>query len=295
MALSSLVSLVLVSIIAFFSSASHVGICVGPAVGTGLLRRNLALALYVSMVLLGAFTQGVAMSKAVFNPSICSLTTTTAVAVVPSILGIPLSLNFALYTSQIGCSLGLGIERLAYASMCWIALLTLTAMLSTATMSFSRAWASGTGSILKALRKCSTLLFILTTAMCFVVGANTFGFIIQFVRGSLLGQLLAIASMVLGSITLYRKSLERVAYRFYRIGVLHAITCYAVSVVVVEVATLLSLPLPASLTVVTALYFSGFIAPFRMISCKSYVSYVAVQIVSIPIALSIGFALSAIN
>ncbi|NPA96422.1 MAG: hypothetical protein GXO32_02320 [Crenarchaeota archaeon] len=278
----------IVAAIALFTSASHVGICVGPAVGAGFIRRRASLAVYVAGVLLGAYTQGALMSRAVFNPSICTLATTTAIAVVPSLAGIPLSLNFALYTSQIGCSLLRGLGKLATASIYWVTLLTLTALLSLAITQALRARLSSCRKPAVALRASRLTVYALSALMSYVVGANTFGFLIHFTSNSVATQALLILAIAIGALAMHAKSLERVAYRFFRIGPIHAITCYSVSISLLEIATLLSIPLPASLTITTALYFSGRAAPFKLMRTRSYLTYLLVQSISIPAALGTG-------
>lgn len=261
-----------------------------------MVRRREAVVIYTLSIILGALTQGSLMKRAIVNASLCSLSTATSVSAIPSMLGIPLSVNFALYTSQIGCELLQKAEltKLIYACEAWAVSLILCFAISIPLQSFLSRQLPKSKSLIKALSLYRLLLMLLSSAMSFVVGANTFGFLIHFAKERISFTIVTI-STVLGSSILYRKSLERFAFGFFRIGLSHAMTCLIMSITLVEAATLLSIPLSASLISTTSIYASGFAAPYRIIRSRNYVAYLLTQVASIPLALSIGFLISLIK
>ncbi len=258
-----------------------------------MVKRREALAIYVSSILLGALLQGSLMKRAVVNASLCVLGTATAVSAIPSVMGIPLSLNFALYTSQIGCGLreGAMLTSLVMTCAAWAVAIAACFALSILIQKVISERLSKVRTLGRFLTSYRTLLITLSLLMSFVVGANTFGFLISFAKKSF-DEILVLTSIVLGSVSFYRKSLERFAFGFFRIGLSHATTCLVTSVVLVEVATLLSVPMPASLVSTTSIYASGFVAPYRILRSRNYLSYLLTQVISIPLALAFGFALS---
>ncbi len=290
-----LIFIAILFVITLVSSSSHIGICVGPAVGSGFLNKRHAITIYVTMLSLGALTQGYLMSKAVTNASICSLATATAIAIAPSLVGIPLSLNFALYTSQIGCSLKINLIPLATECLWWSSLLLTTGILSVLVAKITMKLTSGSRSPIRVLKVSRIIVIIFSCLMSFVVGANTFGFLMGFSKDHALSRALLILAIVLGPLLVKSKSIERIAYRFYRIGLSHALTCYLVSITLIELATLASVPLPASLTMVTSLYTASLAAPVRLVRLKNYLNYVILQTLSIPLALALGALIALIG
>jgi len=292
-----LLDLLLLATIAALASPAHAGICVGLAVGSGIMSRNRATTLYAAMIVLGALIEGFMMRRAVFNTSTCVLVSTIAMSIAPSFIGIPLSLNFGLYTSQIGCSLGLSglsiMLRLAHMCFWWILFLTATGFSSLLLQRALEHELARSRAPLTTLKRVRIAIVVLTLLLSFVVGANTFGFIIAFSRScSQLSLGLLCASIALPALCFSSKSVEKVAYRFYRIRLSNAITTLIVSITILEIATLMSVPLPASLTITTAIYFAGMAARFRYMSARTYLQYVTVQCIAIPLALGLGYAIS---
>ena len=292
-----MLSLVLLAAIAAVASSAHAGICVGASVGCGILRVRQAAVVYTSMIIAGALIEGFMMRRAVFNTSVCVLATTIAMSVLPSLSGIPLSLNFGLYTSQIGCAIARQgtyiIARLADMGWWWALFILATGALSLLLQRVVEAKLSSSRAPLSVLRSARIAIIVLTLLLSFVVGANTFGFIIAFYRtSSYLGTAILVLCIAIPALLLSRRSIEKVAYRFYRLRLSNTISTLAVSIAIIEAATLLGVPLPASLTTTTAIYFAGLVARYRYINARTYAQYVAVQCIAIPTALGLGYALS---
>ncbi len=291
------VSIVLLMLLA---SSSHAGICVGIPVGTGLLNRRKAIVIYIAAALLGATIQGSFMLRAVVAPSTCAVLTSASISVVPSVLGIPLSINFALYTSQIGCMLtksGSGSGSLISALLSVVALwIATTIMVAIATYAAEKLIVREAISRYRSPRKLLTRMRIVIAAlgvlMSFVVGANTFGYLLMFTHGELHLLLLLYAVFIIGASIFSTRSIERMAYRFYRIRLSQAVSALLVSIISIELATWRALPLSASLIISTALYAAGYASTFRVLSTKNFLSYVATQFLSIPIALALGVVVS---
>lgn len=274
------------------AAASHTGICVGIPVGSGLMKRREAVLLYITAAFVGAILQGKLMAKAVLAPSLCTVLTTTAISTLPAILGIPLSINFALYTSQIGCSSLVGIDTLLHLVAMWIAITTLIAF---ATYALEKTVLSSLVSRCRSPRRVLSrfriLMRLLGVFMSFVVGANTFGYLLMFTTNTVQQFLLFIA-FVGSAAALSSKSITRIAFSFYRIRFSQALTSLIVVIAFIELATWFSIPLSASLAVASALYAAGYASTFHIISTKSFLYFVTVQFLSIPIALFLGAVLN---
>jgi len=127
--------------------------------------------------------------------------------------------------------------------------------------------------------------------MSFVVGANTFGYLFMFTT-STIQQFLLFIAFVSGVATFSSKSITRIAFSFYRIRISQALSSLIVAIAFIELATWFSIPLSASLAVTSALYAAGYASTFHIISTKSFLHFVTVQFLSIPIALLLGAVLN---
>ena len=274
------------------AAASHTGICVGIPIGSGLMKRREAVLLYITAALVGAILQGKLMAKAVLAPSLCTVLTTTTISTLPAILGIPLSINFALYTSQIGCSSLVGIDTLLHFVAIWSVVTTLIAFTAYALeKTVLNSLVSRCRSPRRLLSRFRILLKLLGMFMSFVVGANTFGYLFMFTT-STIQQFLLFIAFVSGVATFSSKSITRIAFSFYRIRISQALSSLIVAIAFIELATWFSIPLSASLAVTSALYAAGYASTFHIISTKSFLHFVTVQFLSIPIALLLGAVLN---
>jgi len=274
------------------AAASHTGICVGIPVGSGLIGRREAVLLYIVAALTGAILQGKLMAKAVLAPSLCAVLTTTAISTLPAVLGIPLSINFALYTSQIGCNSLVGIDALLHSVMTWIAI---TVMIAFVTYSLEKSILSSLVSRCRSPRRVLSwfrmFMVLLGMFMSFVVGANTFGYLFMFTT-SAVQQLLLCIAFICSAAIFSSRSVMRVAFSFYRIRFTQALSSLIVVIAFIEIATWFGIPFSASLAVASALYAAGHASTFHIISTKSFLYFVTAQFLSIPTALFLGSILS---
>lgn len=274
------------------AAASHTGICVGIPVGSGLVSRREAVLLYITAALAGAILQGELMARAVLVPSLCTVLTTTTISTLPALLGIPLSINFALYTSQIGCSSLVGVDTLLHFVAIWIVITILIAFI---TYGLEKIVLSSLVSRCRSPRRVLSwfkmFMRFLAVFMSFVVGANTFGYLFMFAANTIQRLLLCIA-FIISAAVFSSKSITRVAFSFYRIRFSQALSSLIVVILFIELATWFSIPLSASLAVASALYAAGYASTFHIISTKSFLYFITVQFLSIPVALLLGALLN---
>ncbi len=288
-----LVAIVLTLGLLILASGSHAGVCIGLASAVGVLRGARGLAVYTVTLLMGALLQGYLMEQAVVEPSLCSLATTLGLSVVPSLTGIPLSINFGLYASQIGCALAISrIYVLMHTIACWILMTLLTAVLAIVIAVAVMRMLTSRRRIDLTLKISRISILVLAIAYTFAVGANTFGYIVailnHLVRDRAVAILTMVVGIVVGAIVLSRASVERIAYRFYGVKYGHALNSLLVSTLIVEVSTFMSIPMSASLVVVTALVATSAIARIRIVDIGNYFKYLVTQFLAIPMALFIG-------
>ena len=283
--------------IVLLSSASHAGVCVGLAVGSGLLDKRKAVVMYTSAALIGSLVQGGFMSRAIIAPSSCAVLTTSILSTLPSILGVPLSLNFALYTSQVGCSIartrhGGFLGELTSYVLAWLAFTALTMLAAHRLEEVLTRFLSRSRSPTKLLDYAGFSIISLSALMSFTVGANTFGYVFLFAGRDLNALALLCGLFVVGAATLSYKSIEQVAFSFFSIKLSQAISSLLVTIVCIQVATFLSIPVSASLVLVSSIFATGYASMVYVVKTRSYATLLALQYTSIPAALALGYTIA---
>jgi len=132
----------------------------------------------------------------------------------------------------------------------------------------------------------------LSALMSFTVGANTFGYVFLFAGRDLNALALLCGLFVVGAATLSYKSIEQVAFSFFSIKLSQAISSLLVTIVCIQVATFLSIPVSASLVLVSSIFATGYASMVYVVKTRSYATLLALQYTSIPAALALGYTIA---
>ncbi len=288
--------LALLMFIALVAGGSHAGICVGIAVGMGSVRKRIALMLYAISSLIGMIVLTQYMERAVMAPSLCTVSTTASIVSLSIVTGLPLSLNLALYSSQIGCECRFETLEILIPMVCsWIALIAASIILAWLFTKLVEVLLLRIRNVVKGLVLSEAITLILSVLLSVAIGGNTFGYLYQFALAKHMGVVeltMIVLTLIISMALLSEQSIKTVAFSFYGIKPRNAIACNAVCFIIVAVATFLGIPAPASLILSSAIVGSGLASSVRMIRVSDYIKYLAIQLASIPLALVLGMAIS---
>jgi PiT family inorganic phosphate transporter len=119
------------------------------------------------------------------------------------------------------------------------------------------------------------LLFIFVFFTAYVLGANTLGFISSFYSGTIIKDILVLIGIAVGIVIVKGiKGTKMLGSGFYGIKYVSAVPPYISALLMTEISTQLSVPLPTSLALFSGILGSGVAMGFRAISHKRVVSYI---------------------
>jgi PiT family inorganic phosphate transporter len=167
-----------------------------------------------------------------------------------------------------------------------VVLLTIVAMRSVYRLVLrSRIW--------KTVAKIKLLLILISFFTAFTIGANTIGFVYSATQGlvdPLYGTILTIVAIILGSILLSSGELRRIGNDIIPVRYLNALVSQTISVVMMQIATGLSIPASNIQTFTASLYGAGLSYGTRLIPKKPVITIMASWIATAVISLALGYA-----
>ena len=227
---------------------------------------------------------------------IIALLVSLIVFIVAHAIRVPMSLSMTLAMAIVGIELAysgfLNVPFLSYIIIFWIlstflsVIFTLVAMRVSYRFLFnSRIWPT--------IKKIKILLIIISFFTAFVLGANTVGFLFAATLNMLdpvFGVLTVIAAIIIGSIMLSKGELKRIGNEILPLRYLNALITQMVSVLVVQAATMLSIPSSNTQTFTASLYGAGLSYRTRIILKKPMFTIILSWIATAVISLAIGYA-----
>ncbi|MHB1830674.1 MAG: inorganic phosphate transporter [Candidatus Micrarchaeaceae archaeon] len=137
------------------------------------------------------------------------------------------------------------------------------------------------------------LLIVVSFLTAFVLGANTIGFVFASVAGltnQLYATIITIAAIAVGSLLLSRGELNRIGNEIISLRYLNAFVLQSISVMLVELATILSIPASNTQIFTASLYGAGISYRTRMIRRKPMLTIIFSWVATAIIGLVMGYA-----
>ena len=134
------------------------------------------------------------------------------------------------------------------------------------------------------------LLIITSFFVAFTLGANTLGLIDKLLPAGLYNTATTVVAIVLGSVLLSGSTLRRVGSDIIPLRYVNALSTQLVSVVLVEFATLFSIPLSNTQTFISSVYGAGLSYRNRIIMTKPFIAMVSMWLITALVGLAAGLA-----
>jgi PiT family inorganic phosphate transporter len=146
--------------------------------------------------------------------------------------------------------------------------------------------------IWKSLEAIRLLLIAFSFLAAFTLGANTIGMVYASVPEGAYSPLAIIAAIAVGSLALSRGELKRIGEEIMPLRYANALVSQAVSVIIVEAATLLSIPISNTQTFTAGLYGSGASYKARLLLKKPAFTMASVWLFTVAAGLASSYALT---
>ncbi len=296
--LVSVLSFVLVSLI----SGNSLAVTSGAIISSRIVRRNTGIIIAIAGYISGLVLQGNLLDMSFHTLLPLSSSSTVAIALLVSttifIIGyrlrVPQSLSITFAMTLIGIAIASGISinagfvslmLLFWISAPLIAVGVTMLLLGAAEkrMRKARIW--------PALRKIRVMLMLVSFLSAMVMGANGMGLLYSSVK-SYTSVWVVMAGIVAGSFLLSSGSLRRLGEQILPIRYLNALVTQSISVVLVEIATLGSLPFSNTQAFTASLYGAALSYKTKLLIRKNTLTIVFSWIITAAISLLLGYALA---
>ena len=298
----SIVIIVLTFITVMLVSGNNLSACVGPAVGSRIISKRFGMLLGAAGFSLGLVIQGIGMTKTVniLLPNVAlqfraeALLVAIIIFVVADLIRVPASISMSLVGLLAGLSIANGaLTDSAYVAE--VAAMWVAAPLIAIVFAFyliriiNRRWPEN---IWRRLQTYKILLIVLAFSTSYVLGANTLGLIVATGGFNLTTVIAAIVAIFIGTFYLSAGEIRRVAQELFLMRYPNATATLVVSTVLVEVATVLNIPLSNTQALSAAVFGTGISYKSKFVSLKPFLlivlSWVIVPLLSFTIGLIVG-------
>lgn len=290
--------IIVASLLAALVAGNNLSVAVGSLVGSNVLKKNyskiLAIIGFVSGMLIGG--QYMKTTTLALFPQdnfllFLIISGTVLIFVIAQVTRVPISLTMALVGIGIGLMFHDGTfqnETIAIK----IVLMWIIAPLSAILLSFSLGMIYGKIDYKNVWRLTSAikiLLLIISFFSAFTLGENTLGLIANISGFSIESNVLIIIGIVLGSYFLSEGVLKRVSFEIYSLRYSTALISILTSALLVEIATLFSIPLSNTQTMTLGILGVGLSYKIRYFILKPLFKILLFWVVSPLIGIAIGF------
>ena len=150
--------------------------------------------------------------------------------------------------------------------------------------------------IWQSIRDVKLLLVVASFLTAFVLGANTIGFLFVAVEGitnSLYSEMIVLIAMVLGGFLLSSGELRTIGSDIIPVRYLNALVTQSASVIIVEMATVFSIPVSNTQVFTASLYGAGLGYKTRLIRKRPMFDIIIAWVLTALVSLALGFAATA--
>jgi PiT family inorganic phosphate transporter len=298
----SMVLLALTFVAAMLVSGNNLSSCVGPTVGARIISKRLGMLLGATGFSIGLLVQGEGMTKTVnaLLPSTAlqlrveALFVAIIIFVVADLIRVPMSLNMSLVGLLAGLSVAGGVftngAYIAEVVAMWVATPAIAIVSSFYLISIiDRGWSEN---IWRRLQIYKVLLIILAFSASYVLGANTLGLIVATGGFDVTTVVAAIVAVFIGTFHLSAGEIRRVSQELFLMRYPSATATLVISTVLVEVATVLNIPLSNTQALSAAVFGTGISYKSKFVSVKPFLltalSWVIAPLLSFALGLVMG-------
>jgi PiT family inorganic phosphate transporter len=283
-------------------SGNNLTACSGSIIAGRIVGKRAGILLTIAGYSLGFLLQGSLLSTGINailpvrsdQSILLALSIATLIFLIAHRFRVPQSLSITLSMTALGISTALGLAVdwgfIAYMITFWIAAAFLCTIFAFATMRATRGFMSKVR-IWKALSSVKMLLILISFFTAFTLGANTIGFLYVSLPGRV-SEFMVIAAIIFGSFVFSAGEIKRVGSDILPLRYLNALVSQSISVLLVEAATLSSVPLSNTQTFIASLYGSAVSYRTRIIRKRPAETILFTWIVTSLVSFSAGFLLT---
>jgi PiT family inorganic phosphate transporter len=286
-------------------SGNNLPVCCGPIISSGIVGKKTGIAMAILGYAAGYLIEGQLLRTGLLALMpvhsaymvALSLAVTLVIFIIAHLLRVPHSLSVTFTAVILGLGYGFGsaingafvtdvlvfwIISALFAGVATIAIMRLAFK----TLPKVRVWV--------AVSRMKLLLIIASFFSAFVLGANTIGFVFASTSGiinPLYGALIAIVAIISGSVLLSSGELKRMGNEILPLRYLNALVSQAMSVAIVQVATMFSIPASNTQTFTASLYGAGLSYKTRLLRKRPAITIIAAWISTALVSFALGFLL----
>jgi PiT family inorganic phosphate transporter len=279
-------------------SGNNLSACVGPAIGSRIVKPRLGMLLGATGYSLGLIVQGSSMIVSAHvllpNPTMQLQSEALLVAILVFVVAYLIRVPIALTMSLVGLLAGMAIAREMSISSPFVTDMVimwfLVPVIAAASAFYLTRILSRTRpeNIWRRIRTFKTILIMLSFVSAYVLGANTIGLLVATGGFSTVTLVMAIPAILLGSFYLSAGEIRRVSQELFLMRYQNATVALAISTILVELATMFSIPLSNTQALSSAVFGAGISYRTRFMSVKPFMIIIAGWIVVPLVSFAIG-------
>lgn len=290
MSLISLALIALTFLTVMLVSGNNLSACVGPAIGSRILRKNFGILLGAVGFTSGLLIQGTLMTKSVENlfPNItpelqaASLLVTIIIFIVADVMRVPLSYTMSLAGLLAGLSIARGslINQGYIFDVVVMWFIAPVVAILFAYFALKLLHLKKSKHIWKRLKIYKIAIIVFSFSSAYVLGANTLGLIVATGNVSLTTIIGAVIAIFIGSFYFSAGEIKRVSQELFLMRYPNTTVTLLASTLMVEIATAFNIPLSNTQTLSAAVFGAGLTYKSRFMSLKPFITIVVGWIVA---------------
>ncbi len=303
MMISDIIILALTFILVSLVSGNNLSSCTGAIISGKIVSRKAGIAIAVFGYASGLLLEGGILQSGVIALLPIKTETFITIALATSIViflyahfkRIPNSLSFTFAAAILGISSAAGFSvNISFVSamfLFWLLTPIASIFLTIVLMRSSRR-AVSKKRIWPTVNKMKLILVIVSFFTAFTLGANTIGFVYSAIPDSSYNLIVIIAALVFGSIALSGRELNRIGNEIIPFRYLNSVASQVSSALLVEIATLFSIPLSNTQAFTMSIYGAGLSYKNRLLIKKPAIEITKAWIYMVIISFIAAYALT---
>ena len=285
-------------------AGNNLSVCVGPAVGSRIISKRFGMLLGAVGFTLGLLIQGAGMAKtiSVLLPNINmqlraeALLVAILIFVIADLIRTPLSFTMTLVGLIAGFSMAAGLMTktlyLAEVVSMWVAAPLISIVFAFYLIRLLNR--ERPKNLWRRLQTYKVLLIVLAFSTSYVLGANTIGLIVATGTFNILNLAAAVIGVFIGTFFLSAGEIRRVAQELFLMRYPNATVSLVASTVLVEIATVLKIPLSNTQALSAAVFGTGLSYKSKFVSLKPFLLTVIGWVIAPLLSLALGVAIAKI-
>ena len=304
MLLSDIVLSILIFVLVALTAGNNLSVSSGPLISGRILRKGNGILLAILGYISGFLIEGNFLRNGIslifpFNNQLLLfivLSISISIFVIANKKRVPESLSITFTCALVGVSLAYTNHiqtQFIYIVLFWVTATLVSMFASFYLMKFIRNKLYK-GNIWKTVSSIKIILIAIAFLTSFTLGANTIGLIYSIIPASSSIEFIIILAIIFGSIFLSLGTLKRISQDLIPVRYANALVSQSISIFLVELATLFSIPLSNTQTLTSGLYGTGLSYKTRLIMRKPALSIILTWVLTAILSLVAGYVATSV-